>query len=289
MRETVSGRSGFVLAGKGTDGKIYASAGLAALPSFPQALPSSAAFVAVSNTVYNTSPTNVAGQPAMATGGFTSPMIGLVFMGGTDNKTLYAHTRPLPYNASGSTWSSRFTGPTLPSGWTAMGVPTIVAYPVTFYIAVHARNGSSDRLFFTHFYADPNNGHFSNGIGSPAVEWELPPGGPTALPNLGSMEVSPSLAYSHEHGHGVTVYFLRKTTSGGVTTGRLMQTTKVSEWGDRPTHPVMPAAGFNIDSSPTASDGWGVDSQGGTHYVVARTKENFIVLGLTNQNEDVIP
>ena len=69
-----------------------------------------------------------------------------------------------------------------------------------------------------------------------------------------------------------------------------MQTTKQAQWGDLPllaiTNPTMP---FTIVSSPGASDGWGEDSQGGTHHVVARNSANQIVYGLTNMDSNVMP
>jgi len=265
FREDVGSNAGIVLAGKGTDGLIYASAGVAAPPGLPQGVPTPGSFVAVSGTVYSNGQTNVAGDPALSTGGFTVQKVGMVFMG-NDNRTIFAHLRPLPY--SQNAWTARITGPQLPTGWTAFGVPSIVSLPVTFYIVVHARNGSQDRLFATYLYGD--GGYFSNAIGSPVPGWDM-------LPDLGSIEISPSLTLSNVH--GMTVYFLRS--------GQIMQTTE--PFGQHPLLAVKPNAGFVFASSPSGSDNWGIDSQGGTHNIVARTTSNQLAFGVSNMDSSIEP
>ena len=263
MRENdASGQPGFVVAGKATDNKIYASAGIMSPGAATQLNPSAAtAFAAVSNTVYSTN-----GAPALASGGFGSNSVVLTFMG-DDNRTIYAHVRPFPYLTS--SWTSRITGPQLPSGWTAIGAPSLARLPVTMQIVVHARNAfGSDRLFTTHFYADGQ--FFSNGIGSPASSW-------TMLPSMGTIDSDPALTFHDQH--GLTVYFRRGT--------QMMQTGE--PLGSNPVLAVKPNENIQFAGSPAALANWAFESQNGRHTMIARSTNNRLYNGTTMMDASIIP
>lgn len=265
--EDVPGQSGFVIAGKSNDNKIYASAGLMALGTSPQQNPSWVTpFEAVSNTTY----TN--GGPALATGGFDTPAVVLVFMG--DDRRIYAHTRKIPY--LDNTWSSRITGPQLPTGWNPVGAPSIARLPITFQIVVHARNGTQDRLFETHFFVNSQH-HFSSGIGSPEASW-------TMLADMGRIDDEPALTY-HES-HGSTVYFRRYDPF--TQKSQIMQTSGFP-LGANPVLAVKPNANINFDGSPAATASWAYESQNGLHTMIARTTSNQLYVGTTNIDSSIVP
>ena len=260
----VSGTSGFVVAGKGSsDNKIYASPGIMAPAEEFQENPTPAGpFTAVSNTAYS-----VGGAPALASGGFGTNSVVMVFMG-DDNRTIYGHVRPIPYLQN--SWTSRITGPQLPSGWTAVGAPAIARLPVTFQIVVHARNAfQQHRLFETHFFGDGQ--YFSNNIGSPSPSW-------VQLPSMGTIDGDPALTYSDTH--GLTVYFRRGT--------QIMQTGGFPLVSN-PVLAVKPNEGIQFASSPAAIANWAFESQNGTHTVIARTTSNQLYDGTTMVDELVVP
>ncbi|MFO7177956.1 MAG: hypothetical protein DIU78_004565 [Pseudomonadota bacterium] len=255
---------GFVIAGKlrsndADNNKIFASPGRMALvtsvgltdnPVYEQA------FQAVSNDVYTTG-----GHPAMSSyfdeldGPEGSGAVVLTFMG-DDLRTIYAHTRKLPYTDPESVWSPRIKGPTLPSGWEVVGAPTITRLPMTFHIVVHARKGPLSLLFETHFFVHGGIiGHFSSGIGSPESKWKV-------VPILGTIDGEPWLTYESSN-VGETVYFRRGTeivhTSG-------------FPLGVNPVAAVRPDTGIAFDSAPAATAGLAFDQ--GTHIVIGRTTSN---------------
>lgn len=244
--DSASGQPGFVLAGKGTDGKLYASPGTMAPAAIPQSNPTAdAPWAAVSSTVYNT-----AGYPALAPSySYRGDSVMLTFMG-DDSRTIYAHVRDLPYTQN--SWTSRITGPQLPSGWAVLGAPAVAKLPMTVQIVVYASNGSQERLFTTHF----DGLGFSGGVpGSPA-SWQM-------LASVGDIDSAPSLTYSSPH--GLTVYFRRD--------GQIMQTGGYP-LGSTPVLAVKPDEGLSFASAPAGHFGWQYESQGGAHLVVARTTSN---------------
>jgi|GEM_PF-2926554 len=275
MRENdpASGESGFVIAGKATDNKIYASAGIMANADSPQANPSFAtSFSTVSGTVYNSG-----GGPALSMGGFGGPeAVVLVHMGDGDRK-IYAHTRDIPFLGAGVSWSSRITGPTLPTGWTPVGAPAIAKLPVTFQIVVHARNAQNqDRLFETHFFVGSSK-HFSNNIGSPASSW-------TMLASMGRIDDEPALEYHDVHGS--TVWFRRLNTV--TNKSQIMQTTGFP-LGSGPVLAVYPAGNIDFIGSPAAMAGWANEGSDGTHTMSARTTSNEMWNAITDPDGDVVP
>jgi hypothetical protein len=273
MREDdASGEAGFVVAGKSTDNKIYASAGIMSPENYPQLNPyrvpgSAGDFKLVGNTTYTTG-----GEPALAmsNNAFQSSVL-IAFMG--DDRRIYGKVRPLPYLSN--SWSPKITGPQLPTGWTPVGAPTIATTIVTFQILVHAINadGSQHRLFETHFYGQS----FSGPSGVPEPVWAM-------LPNMGRIDGSPSLTYHNTH--GLTVYFLRLDPS--TNTGQIMQT---GGWplGSNPVLAVKPNAGINFVSSPSAIANWGFESQNGRHSVTARTTSNQLYTAVTMMDDTVVP
>jgi hypothetical protein len=260
LRETAApGQPGIVLAGKGTDNRIYASPGTMAPLNDPQANPVGASFAAVSNTTYSTG-----GNPGMASDGFA---VALVFMG-TDNRTIHAHLRQLPYTQNG--WSMRITGPALPSGWTAVGSPSVAMAFWVFRILVHARNGSQDRLFEIHLVNSGNQSYFSTETGEPG-QWRQ-------LPVTGVIHDDPALLYSTNWGH--QVYF----RSGA----QILQTTGSYPLGDIPPLPVMPSAGVQFASAPAGSADYSFDQ--GMNIVVARTTANQLFFAESwNDNNPPVP
>ena len=203
--DEANGQLGIVLAGKATDNKMYASPGIMAPFGIPQQNP-----VPVSGTpgqfalVSNTAITN-GGQPAIAgrTSGDTLMLLAFMAEG---NRTIQAHTRNLPY--VGNTWSTNpITGPTLPTGWTAHGAPSISVLPITFRIVVHARNGTTDRMFEVHFYKNGSTMRFSDGLGQPVSSWLM-------LKNMGmiTQNTSPAivnLTATLDHPGYQTIFFRR--------------------------------------------------------------------------------
>jgi hypothetical protein len=187
----------------------------------------------------------------------SNPSSALIVFMGTDNRTIYAHARDIPYLSS--SWSARIAGPTLPTGWTVTGTPTVAFAGLTFHIVVRAKNGNSTRLYMTHFYAAGAAGseYFSNVYASPALSW-------TALPSLGAIDSDPSLTFHVDH--GFTIYFLRGT--------QIMQTSAAStplNFGQSPIMAVYPARGVAFTEAPAAVGYWGFESQGGRHTVIGRT------------------
>lgn len=271
LRESdASGRVGFVLAGKGTDNRIYASAGIMQPGGLPQENPIPAGpFAPVSQTTYTTG-----GAPALSTGGFVESVV-MVFMG--DDRRVYAHHRAIPYLSN--SWSQRVSGPQLPAGWTPVGAPTIIRLPITQQIFVLARNGAQDRLFETHFFIPPNGSapYFSNFSGYPVASFVM-------LPSLGRIDSEPAATFSNVH--GTTLYFRRYEPA--TQTSQIMQTGGYP-LGSNPILPVRPLEGINFTGAPAAVANWAFESQNGTHTVVARTTSNQLYMGVSNGDHLVVP
>jgi hypothetical protein len=270
----VDGRAGFVVAGKlrsndGNNNKIMASVAVMGAsgptPDNPAPEPNGAgAFLAVSNTTYSTG--GLPGMASMFEAGVGAVV--LAFMG-DDGRTIYAHDRNLPYH--GDTWSARHTGPVLPGNWRVVYAPTVTRMPQTFQIVIHARNTvtGQDALFETHFYTNGSNtAHFSNGIGSPALEW-------TQLASLGTIDDDPWITYSSEF--GTTAFFKRGTA--------IMETSLPSFTGS--VLAVKPNTGIQFASSPAATADRAFDM--GTVVVVARTTSNQIFFVDSNQDVNLQP
>jgi hypothetical protein len=238
---TVSGqtRTGFVVAGKASDGKIYASAGTLANVTVPQQNPTANdTFTAIGNDVYSTggNPALAGGNPAVGTGN----AVALVTMG-TDLQTIYGYSRLLPYPSHG--WSARVQGPKLPSGWTSVGAPAIVQFPITFAIVVHAHNATlrKEAFFYTYFVAASSPPSFSNAIGSPGGTWAQLP---LVLQAGQTINDDPSL--TSDNTYGVTLWFrsnsqILQTASGSLPTV-----------GSNPAIAIKPIDGVSFGSAPSA-------------------------------------
>jgi hypothetical protein len=197
-------------------------------------------------------------------------------MSGSNNRTIYAHTHAVPYGQY--SWSSRITGPTLPTGWNPVGAPSIQSTPAAFRIVVHARNvfGSS-RLFSTYFFHRTGNSafcgdHFGN---SPAV-W-------VQHPNLGAIDGAPSITpFPTLASYGTNVFFRRDI--------EIMQTTddNGSALGSFPLLRVQPNQrtnnGIEFASAPSGTSG--IHFEGASqHVIVARTTSNQMWWALSAANE----
>lgn len=270
LRESdAEGRAGFVVAGKSTDNRIYASAGIMQPGGLPQENPIPAGpFAPVSQTTYTTG-----GIPALVRGGHNDSVV-MVFMG--DDRRVYAHQRAIPYLSN--SWSQRITGPQLPAGWTPVGAPAIVQLPITQQIFVLARNGSQDRLFETHFFVPPEGSpRFSNFSGYPSAKFVM-------LPDLGRIDSAPAVTASDAH--GITIYFRRYNPA--TQTSQIMQTGGYP-LGSNPVLPVRPLEGIDFTGSPAAVANWAFESQNGTHTVVARTTSNQLYMGVSSADHLVVP
>jgi hypothetical protein len=254
---TVSGqtRTGFVVAGKASDGRIYASAGTMANVGVPQQNPTANdVFTAIGNDVYSTggNPALAGGNPAVGTG----TAVALVAMG-TDLRTIYGYSRLLPYPSHG--WSARVHGPALPSGWTAVGAPAIVELPITFAIVVHAHNATlhKEAFYYTYFSTNSSPPAFSNAIGSPGATWTQLP-----LALQAGQTISDDPALTTDDTYGMTLWF----RSGS----QILQTASGSlpSLGTNPAIAIKPADGISFGSAPAA---WaGNTYEEGIYVAVAR-------------------
>jgi hypothetical protein len=241
-----TGLPGFVVAGKLNDNTVVTSSGIMAASSntLGTPTPDKAFEVVEANRTYSTG-----GLPAITEyNAFGVDGLVVTFMG--DDGHIYAHTRSIPYNTNH--WSARITGPALPSGWSAVYGPAISAEyaPNLLAILIHARNGSTDAFFLTHFVYTPSQAAFANEIGSPAQVW-------TQIASVGAISDDPTFTMSPSA--GLTAYYRRGTQI--VETG----------WTPDPHHPVLPVApstGIQFSSSPGATGDRFYDQ--GTHLVVAR-------------------
>lgn len=246
--DSASGLPGFVVAGKLSDNKIMTSSGIMAPSDLTLGTPTpDKAFEQVDGTAFASSN---GGLPALTNfSGYNFNHIVLVYMG-DDGRTVYAHTRNIPYN-SGS-WSKRIDGPTLDAGWSVVYAPTVTREYATgmLTVLIHAKKGTTDALFATHLYDTATSTVFSNVIGSPGKVWYQ-------LPSIGTVNDDPILSWSDHD--GLTVYFLKGTNIAE------------TAFGSNPPDPVLsvaPSTGIKFTSSPSVTADAGYDQ--GTHVVAAR-------------------
>jgi hypothetical protein len=255
-----SHEDGIVVAGKGTNNRIYTSAGRAGSNGLPPANPVPLqAWTTLNNTVYNTG-----GEPALAS---NTHAVVLVYMGNS-LRTIGAYRRNIPYLSNSWALITNPAGPTLPLNWAVVGAPTVTkaAAPNLFSIVVLAYNSATTtyRLFRTHLYAAGASGanHFSDATGSPNPTWtEMASLMPSQAPNLPDSE--PALTFHPQHGY--TIYFRRGT--------QIMQTShlELPKLGQNPLLAVEPAAGIAYDGAPAAWVNPGYEVNVGSHDVIART------------------
>jgi len=264
---SASGLPGFVVAGKLSDNTVVTSSGIMAPSSTTLGLPTADKpfEVVEAGRTYSSG-----GLPAITNYDQNGVNNLVMVLMGDDGRTIYAHTRPIPYNASTSHWSSRITGPTLPTGWSVVYAPTIAAEyaPNMLAILIHARKGSTDAFFVTHFSNLGYAAHFSNSIGSPALVW-------TQAPNIGAINDDPTLSWSPAT--GLTAYYLR---------GSQIVETGWEPDPSRPVLPVAPSTGINFTSSPSVTEDAYYDQ--GTHVVIARAT-NALYLIDSNQDSKLDP
>jgi hypothetical protein len=251
---------GFVVAGKlkSTDAnsnRLFASPGILA-PAFPlmENPTFQSGFAAVDPQLRSYATGGLPGMSSVVDEAGAGSVL-LAFMG-DDLRTIHAHVHGLPYN-SFPNWEQRVSGPTLPTGWTAVGAPSIARLPVTFQIMVHAHNNATggDRLYETHFFGSTSSGasHFSNEIGSPFPAWTL---------RLNSGAIADDVWITSQPDIGTTAYFRRGT--------QIMQTGQ--PFGTRPVLAVRPNTGIVFASAPAATAGVAFDQ--GSHIVTARSTSN---------------
>jgi hypothetical protein len=263
---------GFVLAGKlkstdpNTNNKLFASPGMLAPASTMAENPTFQSGFAV---VDNTRSYTTGGLPGMssAVDEAGAGSIVLAFMG-DDLRTIHAHVHNLPYNSN--SWQSRISGPLLPTGWTAVGAPSVTRLPVTFQIMVHAHNNATggDRLYETHFFSSGGVTHFSNEIGSPFPTWTL-------RLNSGAIADDPWITYHPDF--GTTAYFRRGN--------QIVQTGQ--PFGSLPVLAVRPDTGIVFASAPAATGGVAFDQ--GTHIVTGRSTSNHIFWVESNNDANLAP
>jgi hypothetical protein len=256
---------GFVIAGKlkssdpNTNNKLFASPGFLSPASSMAENPTFQSGFAIVDPQVPPRSYSTGGLPGMssAVDEAGAGSVVLAFMG-DDLRTIHAHVHNLPYTNFAS-WGTRLNGPVLPTGWTAVGAPSVTRMPATFQIMVHAHNNATggDRLYETHFFSGGSGGvaHFSNEIGSPFPTWTL-------RLNSGTIADDPWITYHPEI--GTTAYFRRGT--------QIMQTGQ--PFGTRPVLAVRPDTGIVFASAPAATGGVSFDQ--GTHIVTARSTSNQI-------------
>ena len=267
---------GFVVAGKlksndSNNNKLFASPGMLA-PAFPltENPTFQSGFAVVDPRAQGPRSYTTGGLPGMSSvvdeAGAGSVL--LAFMD-DDLRTIHAHVHQLPYNDFPK-WEERVSGPALPTGWTAVGAPSVTRMPVTFQIMVHAHNNATggDRLYETHFFSSGGVFHFSNEIGSPFPTWAL-------RLNSGAIADDPWITYHPDM--GTTAYFRRGT--------QIMQTGQ--PFGTRPVLAVRPDTGIVFASAPAATGGVAFDQ--GTHIVTARSTSNHIFWIESNNDAQLAP
>lgn len=212
IRESVSGLTGFVIAGKATDGQIYSSAGHMNNNDPNDGTPVNPTADQVFTSV-DTSGNNPTITSCTASDVNCGTPEAVVFFFGSDNRTIIARRHTFPMTSGG--WSGRINGPALPSTVTASGPPGVVYVPdqTAFHIVVRASNG---RLFETFFSA------FSNTFfGNPVPGW-------AQLTITGTISGDPSLSYSTILGYETLVF---RSGSNVMQTSGLLQ---IVRFGDLP-------------------------------------------------------
>ncbi len=184
--------------------------------------------------------------------------------------TIYAHHRLLPY--ASHTWTTRLTGPALPSGWKVVYAPTIAYMFPVFHIVVHAHNASTnqDALYETYFYYNGSSAFFSNETGSPVQGWK----NQVIVPSSVGINDDPWITVSAAL--GLPAYFRSGT--------QIKETAYQSPINSLP---VNPSAGISFASAPAGTGDRGFDM--GTQVVVARTTSNQIYYHDTNNDGSLEP
>lgn len=272
MRDRSSGGlSRFVVVGKGTDNKLYASTGTLPQPNVPIPNPQlNTDWAAISSTVYSGSAGPA--SPALASKSGTGD--GGMVMAFISNNGVYAHYHPLPY-ASGP-WQARVAAPALPNGAIPVGTPAITfveRWAQVFHVVVRAQVGSQYRFYETYFGRTTNGFKFCGILcGSQSPSW-------TQLPITSNVGSSPALEFSPDHGE--TMYFINA--------GKMYQTSGFAtqqQLGTLPVSQVFPGVGVSFDGAPGAAGGFRYEM--GQHLAVARAGNNVVFLESQN-DEQLMP
>lgn len=267
MRDPNGNTRRFVLAGKGEDNRIYTSPG-SWNPAFggdglPQNPTADAAWTAIDVNTYSAH-----GAPALASG---PTSVALAVIGNTNR--VHAYHRALPF--SGSSWSTRFTSPVLPTGVTAIGRPAIEHFPwfvapQGYYgIAIRAISGGQTKIFVTYFMGDGTG--FTGFIPGSTPDW-------TEWPVGATVDSDPAMTSSPALGDAVTLYFRSgnkiKHTTGLVSSGAVGTN-----------HPFSATA---YASAPSALAGPMYEG-GGTQLLLARTSNGQLFTSFTIEDPLLIP
>jgi hypothetical protein len=176
----------FVLAGKGSDNRLYAVPGHQVLSGYPPPNPTWDSAWAELKAPSETAPTYSGnyGRPALASTGsvIVVTFLAVVNVNGTNETHIQARTRATPY--ASNSWSAIKDGPKLPTGVTADGVPAI-AYdrgPASaainkFVVMIRGISSGTAHLYWVYF--DGNNwgswtqaAVFNPVLSDPALEYD---------------------------------------------------------------------------------------------------------------------
>jgi hypothetical protein len=278
MREDdVYGNPRFVLVGKSTDNRLYASTGTLPPPHVSLPTPTvTSDWTALNTRTYgNGQQSPGPASPVLASSPNVNAGMVLAFISGS---TVWAHYHALPY--AGNSWQARVAAPALPTGATPVGTPAITfldGWAQVFHVVVRAQVGSQYKLYETYF-GYTTTGYKFCGImcGSMAPTW-------VELPITGAIDSSPALEYSPQLG-AETLYFRSgsdyKQTSGYATAQQL---------GTLPVLNMYPPA-TSFTGAPSAVAGYQLEM--GTHLMVSTytTNNTTKILLLESQADgDLIP
>jgi hypothetical protein len=262
MRENdASGKDGFLVAGLGTDSRLYATEGVmapvvAALGNPPaiQPNPTYVSIALVGATTYGTGPA-IASWLNSSGGGH----LALVAMEG-NMTTIDGYAQSLPYNPNSWLLS---VGPSLPTGWAATAAPAIVEESTsgTFDVVVNAQNTAlgSTAIFHTYFYTQAAGTFFDSG-GWTELEFRRGSHG-FPLTFIGS----PSISYG-TNWQLPTIWVLASVLPGE--DNIIFQTTNPGSPGPYPIQAVRPEDVIPFSGAPSAFENVPFDTS--DHIVIAR-------------------
>jgi len=269
MRENgAGGGRGFVLVGKGTDNKLYASAGSweAHLNDGTATNPSpDTVWTAVSSTAYNQG-----GWPALASNDSHTGMV-LAIVDDSNQVNLRFHKLPYTQNS----WGSAIPAPALPAGTTALGAPAVVYLPSPaqlYQVVVRVSTSGGVKLLKTYF----DGAKFTTFSHRTPASWsEI-----SLFLNAGQYPSSDvALAYSPTL-HTTTLYWRDGNSQFEQTSGF------GDELGHNQAHVVAAEAGFMMSSPPSATV---VIWEGGNNHVIGRTNNQQLWLFQSAADELLVP
>lgn len=232
----------FLVAGKSTDSRIYVVEGISTadtyIPNPPDPTPAfqnpdwTGPWGQVSGTPYSSGN----GEPALGSDG---DRIVVTFL---DAGVIRAHVQELPFVNSASAWSGLISGPAMPAGVTAQGVPAItyMGGPTNrFVIMVRGSAGTSEGLYWIFFDG-------TSFIG----DW-------TQLPTTEVVDSDPALEWDGMH-NTITAYF--RTGSGSITQ---ISAHQAGDLGVYPSYVIDPLSTTNVFlGAPRVAFGATVEASG---------------------------